>query len=273
VSDDEPRLIVPAIPKSKRLLTRRGFLLAGGGTAGAALVASNWTRLSDASGYQPLLDVGDRLGMRIQRLAMRCIRLAPEYRLDQLSPNHPSTGGFGSSYIDPDPAYDRMVAGRFRDWRLQVDGLVQRPANFSLADIHQMPARTQITMHSCDQGWSAIGQWTGVPLGWLLTRVGLMSRAKYVVFHAMDKIGGANLFDSIDLFDAFHPQTTLAHMFNGTELPVGHGAPLRLRLELQIGYKNLKHLKRIEAVDSLEKVGGGRGGFFQGYGYQWYAGQ
>jgi DMSO/TMAO reductase YedYZ molybdopterin-dependent catalytic subunit len=273
LNGDKPELSDPKPARLKRLLTRRTFLTAAGGAAGVIIIAENWPRLSDAAGYQPLLDVGDRFGMKIQRLAMRGIRLAPEYRVDQLSPNHPSTGGFGSSYIDADPAYDQMVAERFRNWRLRIHGLVERPTSFSLADIRQMPTRTQITMHSCDQGWSAIGQWTGVPLRWLLTRVGLMSRAKYVVFHAMDKIGGINLFDSIDLFDAFHPQTILAHMFNGSELPVGHGAPLRLRVELQIGYKNLKHLESVEIVDSLERIGGGRGGFFQGYGYQWYAGQ
>jgi DMSO/TMAO reductase YedYZ molybdopterin-dependent catalytic subunit len=262
-----------SLPQMKRLLTRRKLLLAGGGLAVAGLVAKNRGQLANAAGYQPLLDVGDGLGRRIQRLAMWGRPLAPEYRLDQISLNHPSTGGFGARYIDPDPAYDRMVAERFRNWRLKIAGLVKTPLDFSLEEIRQMPVRTQITMHSCDAGWSAIGQWSGVPLGWLLAHVGLMPRARYIVFHAMDKIAGQHLFDSMDLFDAFHPQTILAHRFNGAPLPVGHGAPLRLRLELQIGYKNLKHIERITVVDSLEKIAAGRGGFYQSYGYQWYAGQ
>jgi DMSO/TMAO reductase YedYZ molybdopterin-dependent catalytic subunit len=267
---NSPRL---SLPQMKRLLTRRNLLMAGGGVALAALVARNEASLSIAGTYQPLLDVGDGLGRRIQRLGMWRHPLAPEYRLDQISLNHPSTGGFGESYIDADPAYDHMVVEGFRNWRLSIEGLVRRPQRFTLDDLRQMPTRTQITMHSCDAGWSAIGQWSGVRVGWLLDHVGLMPQAKYIVFHAMDKIGGQHLFDSIDLFDAFHPQTILAHRFNGADLPVRHGAPLRLRLELQIGYKNLKHVERISVVDSLEEVASGRGGFYQSYGYQWYAGQ
>jgi DMSO/TMAO reductase YedYZ molybdopterin-dependent catalytic subunit len=271
--DGKASFLQLSLPQMKRLLTRRKLLLAGGGLAVAGLAVKNWGQLASAAGYQPLLDVGDGLGRRIQRLAMWDRPLAPEYRPDQISPNHPSTGGFGARYIDPDPAYDRMVAEGFRNWRLKITGLVKTPLDVSLEEIRQMPARTQITMHSCDAGWSAIGQWSGVPLGWLLAHVGLMPQARYIVFHAMDKIAGQHLFDSIDLFDAFHPQTILAHRFNGAPLPVGHGAPLRLRVELQIGYKNLKHIERITVVDSLEKIAAGRGGFYQSYGYQWYAGQ
>jgi DMSO/TMAO reductase YedYZ molybdopterin-dependent catalytic subunit len=271
--DGKARLLQLSLPQMKRLLTRRKLLLAGGGLAVAGLIAKNRVQLASAAGYQPLLDVGDGLGRRIQRLAMWGRPLAPEYRLDQISPNHPINGGFGARYIDPDPAYDRMVAERFRNWRLKIEGLVKTPLEVSLEELGQMPVRTQITMHSCDAGWSAIGQWSGVPLGWLLAHVGLMPQARYVVFHAMDKIAGQHLFDSIDLFDAFHPQTILAHRFNGAPMPVGHGAPLRLRVELQIGYKNLKHIDRISVVDSLAKIAAGRGGFYQTYGYQWYAGQ
>jgi DMSO/TMAO reductase YedYZ molybdopterin-dependent catalytic subunit len=271
--DPKPQSSPLSLPQLKQLVTRRNLLLAGGGVALAALAAENATSLSTASTYQPLLDVGDGLGRRLQRLGMWRHPLAPEYRLDQISRNHPSTGGFGERYIDPDPAYDRMVVERFRSWRLAIEGLVRQPRKFTLDELREMPTRTQITMHSCDAGWSAIGQWSGVRLGWLLAHVGLLPQAKYIVFHAMDKIAGQPIFDSIDLFDAFHPQTLLAHRFNGADLPVRHGAPLRLRLELQIGYKNLKHIERISVVDSLAQVARGRGGFYQSYGYQWYAGQ
>ena len=263
------------ISQAKKLLTRRSMLAGLGGAAAAGLLAANRTRLSNAEGYQPLLDIGDVMGRRLQRIAMmaRGRPLAMEYRPDQISLNHPVKGGFGSAWIEKDPVFDRMAAQGFRDWRLKIRGLIDKPSDFSIVDILGMPKRTQITMHSCDEGWSAIGQWTGVPLGWLLMHVGMSSRAKYIVFYAMDKMASVNVFDSIDLFDAFHPQTILAHRFNGADLPIGHGAPLRLRLELQIGYKNLKHLDRIEAVDSLDKVAAGRGGLYQKFGYQWYAGQ
>mgnify|MGYP000916173504 FL=1 len=271
----DPAAAAPVPPASAAgLITgRRAMLLAAAGSAAAIAALRAWPKLRTEEGYQPLLDVGDRLGRITQRALMRRGSLAPEYRLDQVSATFPSNGGIGASYVDPNPDFQRLAATRFRDWRLSVGGLVQRPTRFSLDDLRAMPTRTQVTMHCCDEGWSAIGQWTGVPLGWLLNRVGLLASARYIVFHALDRIGGVAVFDSIDLYDAFHAQTILAHRFNGAELPVGHGAPLRLRLELQIGYKNVKHLERIEAVDSLANVGGGHGGLFQQYGYQWYAGQ
>jgi DMSO/TMAO reductase YedYZ molybdopterin-dependent catalytic subunit len=198
--------------------------------------------------------------------------LAREFTLDQLSPIHPTNGGFGALYVAPDPAYDRMVAERFVNWRLSIDGLVRRTMKLSLEDIRRMPVRSQITMHSCDEGWSAIGQWTGVPLAWLLAQVEPTAGARFVVFHCMDTIAGQKVYGSLDMLDAVHPQTILAHGFNGGPLPVGHGAPLRLRMELQIGYKQLKHIDRISVVSSLASLGKGRGGLFEDYGYQWYAG-
>lgn len=257
---------------SVRLMKRRAFLLGSGGLAGAGLIGANWPRLSTVEGYQPLLDLGDSFNKYAQRMALWNRPLAPEFREDQLSLHFPKNGGIGAKYIDPNPEYDQLALDGFRDWRLQVTGLVQRPASFTLDEIRQMPSRTQITMHACDEGWSAIGKWTGVPLGWLLDRLGVMPTARYVVFHALDKIEGENIYDSLDMIDAIHPQTILAHGFNGDTLPVGHGAPLRLRIEMQIGYKNVKHLEKIEVVDSLEHIGNGRGGLFQGSGYQRYAG-
>jgi DMSO/TMAO reductase YedYZ molybdopterin-dependent catalytic subunit len=254
------------------LVKRRALLLGAGSTIAAGLIGLNWKNLSTSAGYQPLLDFGDNLNKHAQRLGLLNRPLAPEFRLDQITKNHPSQGGFGASYIDPDPTYATAVANGFRDWRLKVYGLVHSPQDFSLDQIHRMPSRTQITMHCCDEGWSAIGQWTGLPLAWLLTKVGALPEAKYVVFHAMDKFQGVNLFDSLDMIDAIHPQTILAHAFNGQSLPPAHGAPLRLRMELQLGYKNMKHLQAIELVDSLANVGGGTGGLWQQFGYQRYTG-
>jgi DMSO/TMAO reductase YedYZ molybdopterin-dependent catalytic subunit len=211
--------------------------------------------------------------MKVQRLAMYDRPLVPEYRRDQLSPNHPSVGGIGASYVDPNPAYHQLAQRGFRDWRLDVHGLVRNPVALSLDQIISMPSRTQITMHSCDEGWSAIGEWTGVQLSRILDLVSPMPQARYVVFRCLDTIGGKNVWGSIDLLDAVHPQTILAYRMNGQPLPIGHGAPLRLRIELQIGYKNLKHLASIELVESLDNIDGGMGGLFEKYGYQWYAGQ
>jgi DMSO/TMAO reductase YedYZ molybdopterin-dependent catalytic subunit len=138
-----------------------------------------------------------------------------------------------------------------------------------------MPPRTQITLHSCDQGWSAIGKWTGVPLSGLLQAAELTPEARYIVFHCMDQLvrrPDGFYYESIDLFDALHPQTILAYGMNGKALPVKHGAPLRLRVERQIGYKSAKYVHRIEAVDRLNHINGGRGGFWPDRGYQWYAG-
>lgn len=263
----------PKIPQDiKQLLTRRNLLLAGCGVLAGGLIASNWRSLATASGYWPLLQAAEAASLNAQRIVLYNRPLAPEYRRDQLSANHPSTGGFGALYVAPDPAYDRMVATGFRDWNLSIGGLVDRPMRASLDDIRSMPSRTQITMHSCDEGWSAIGEWTGVPLRYVLEYVGLKQSAKYVVFHCMDKVAGQHVFDSLDLLDAFHPQTILAHSMNGAPLPPRHGAPLRLRMELQIGYKQLKHIDQISVVSSLDDVGKGHGGLYEQYGYQWYAG-
>jgi DMSO/TMAO reductase YedYZ molybdopterin-dependent catalytic subunit len=136
-----------------------------------------------------------------------------------------------------------------------------------------MPARTQITRHDCVEGWSAIGQWTGAPLKLLLDAAGLKQSARYIVFHCADRIGGAPYYESIDLIDAFHPQTILAWALNGQMLPVQNGAPLRLRVERQLGYKHAKYVMRAEAVASLAGIGGGKGGFWEDRSdYEWYAG-
>jgi DMSO/TMAO reductase YedYZ molybdopterin-dependent catalytic subunit len=266
------------VPHPERLrgmlpvVSRRSLILGGSGLLAGGLIAANWRRLSTESGYWPLLQAAEVGSLNVQRLVLHNRPLAPEYRRDQLSANHPSNGGFGALYVEPDPAYDRMVATGFRDWRLYVSGLVDRPMRVSLDELHAMPTRTQVTMHSCDAGWSSIAEWTGVPLRFILERVGLQRSAKYVVFRCLDKVLGEHVFGSIDLLDAFHPQTILAHAFNGQTLPPKYGAPLRLRMELQIGYKQFKHIEQISVVSSLEDVGKGRGGLYEQYGYQWYAG-
>jgi DMSO/TMAO reductase YedYZ molybdopterin-dependent catalytic subunit len=251
-----------------RIITRRGLLTAGAATLGSALLAG-CDRLFEELPTRPLLNFGQLLSYRAQRLLLAGQPLVREYTLADLSPDFPPNGTEmpeGFEYFD-------LLVSDFANWRLKVDGLVRNQLSLSLAEIKQLPARTQITQHSCDEGWSAIGQWTGVPLAHLLTMAELAPQARFIIFHCLDEMEkGAFYYESIDLFDAFHPQTILAYGMNGKALPIAHGAPLRLRVERQIGYKNSKYVTRIEAVDRIDNVGGGRGGFWEDRGYQWYAG-
>ena len=158
-----------------------------------------------------------------------------------------------------------------------VGGLVEGPTELSLADLRAFPARTQITRHDCVEGWSCIGKRTGVQLARVLERVRLRPDARHIVFTSADELertlDGTGRYDaSIDLEDAFHPQTILAYDMNGAPLTVPHGAPLRLRIERQLGCKMAKYVMRIDAVASFADLGRGRGGFWEDRGYDWYAG-
>ena len=166
-----------------------------------------------------------------------------------------------------------LAANNVHDWTIQVEGMWPNQQQFSLAQLMAAPRRTQITRHDCVEGWSAIGEWAGVPLGLLLRRAGMSSNAKFVVFHCADSAGGMPYYESIDMIDAFHPQTILATHMNGAPLTVGHGAPLRLRVERQLGYKQAKYVMRVEAVASLDDIYGGTGGYWEDRrGYQCFAG-
>jgi DMSO/TMAO reductase YedYZ molybdopterin-dependent catalytic subunit len=164
-------------------------------------------------------------------------------------------------------AYRRLLAGNFADWRLSVEGLVARPYSFSLAELKQYPSSAQITHQACEEGWSFIAEWTGVPLSHILNLVGVRRQAKYVVFIPFDES-----WDSIDMADAWHPQTLLSYAMNGKELPAPHGAPLRLRVPRQLGYKSVKYLSRIVATDNLKSFGKGLGSISPEIGYSWFAG-
>ena len=180
--------------------------------------------------------------------------------------------GNGSLDVDSDQ-YRASAANGFADWRLAVTGLVNMPLSLSLDELRHLPQRTQITRHDCVEGWSAIGQWTGVPLAVILGLAGVKQAAKYIVFQCADVLYGAQYYESCDMDDAMHPQTIIAHSLNGQPLPVKNGAPLRLRIERQLGYKHAKFLTGIEAVASLDHIFGGKGGYWEDQaGYQWYAG-
>ena len=175
-----------------------------------------------------------------------------------------------------DDDYQDMAAKHFSGWRLEVTGLVERPLRLSLDDLRAMPPRTQITRHDCVEGWSCIGKWKGAVLGDVLRQAEPRAAARYVVFRCADPMDNGDpdsrYYESIGLDEAFHPQTILAYDMNDAPLPVAHGAPLRVRVERQLGYKMAKYLMRIEVADSFAHIGGGNGGYWEDQGYAWYAG-
>ncbi|RBP15551.1 DMSO/TMAO reductase YedYZ molybdopterin-dependent catalytic subunit [Roseiarcus fermentans] len=259
-------------PADSRRIGRRQFLGLGAASLGAALLGG-CDRLSEAPSFQDLLGSAEGLTYRMQRLLGGGRTLAREFSAADLSPDFKVNG----THAPDTPAYAALRETGFADWRLRVDGLVVRPLDLSLADLVAMPQRTQITRHDCVEGWSAIGKWQGVPLADVLTRATLLPAARFAVFHCADMYehaadGTGQYYESIDLIDAFHPQTILAHRFNDEALSVGHGAPLRLRVERQLGYKQAKYVMRIEMTDRLDRFGRGKGGFWPDRGYEWYAG-
>jgi DMSO/TMAO reductase YedYZ molybdopterin-dependent catalytic subunit len=252
---------------SRRRLITTGALALGG------LSLSACDRLSRAPKVQDVIGSAQGLTLRTQRLLLAGQPLAREYSPKDLSPIFKANGTTAPS----SPVYRALAQTNFADWRLRLDGLVARPLSLTLAQLKALPSRTQITRHDCVEGWSAIGQWTGVQLGGLLAAAGLTPNARYVVFHCADDLGSASdgsdrYYESLDLFDAFHPQTILAYAMNGQPLAIAHGAPLRLRVERQLGYKQAKYVMRIEAVERLDDIHGGKGGYWEDRGYEWYAG-
>ena len=249
------------------LLTRRGLIGSIGAGAGT-LFLSGCDRIAANPGVQRALGLGEGLTMRAQRLVTDRTALAREFAASDMLPVFRTNG----NTMPGSEAFQAHVASRFADWRLSIDGLVRRPQALSLATIRALPARTQITQHDCVEGWSAVGKWTGLPLKLALDAAGVLPAARYVVFHCADDFDGDPYYESIDLIDAYHPQTILAWGMNDQLLSVGHGAPLRLRVERQLGYKQAKYVMRVELVESLARVGGGAGGYWEdSAGYQWFA--
>jgi len=251
--------------------TRRRFFRRSLAAAGAVLLGG-CDYLGSKPWFVKVLGAGEAVSRGVHRSLIPRKAMAQEFTEADLSPHFRSNG---TAEPDSEP-YRRLARGNFAEWMLKVDGLIASPAQFSLAQLRAMPSRTQITRHDCVEGWSAIGKWTGVPLRTVLDAVRPDPAAKYVVFHCADPMdsGGRNLYyESIDMEDAYHPQTILAHALNDQPLPVANGAPLRLRVERQLGYKHAKYLMRIELAASLADIGGGRGGYWEdSNGYQWYAG-
>jgi DMSO/TMAO reductase YedYZ molybdopterin-dependent catalytic subunit len=253
-------------------LSRRSVLL--GAVQGIGVLALSgcekiFDGLSRSDTVQLVLESAEQANRRVQRLLTRRGKLAQEFSEKDISPKFRSNGNPAPVAMD----YVDDAKNQWSRWRLEVTGLVSQPARFSLADIKAMPARTQITRHDCVEGWSAIGKWKGVRLEEIMNRVQPTTDAKYVVFRCMDTDSdGANYYESIALIDAVHPQTILAYELNDHPLPVENGAPLRLRVENQLGYKHAKYIRGIEFVASFEKLAGGKGGYWEDQGYEWYAG-
>jgi DMSO/TMAO reductase YedYZ molybdopterin-dependent catalytic subunit len=250
-------------------LSRRRFLA----LSAASLLLTGCDRLSEAPDFQEFLASAEWLTYRAQRLLGGDHALARQFTANDVSPVFKVNG----TTMPEGEEYAALQEGNFADWRLRVDGLVAKPLEFSLADLRSLPQRTQITRHDCVEGWSAIGKWQGVPLAIVLARAALLPAARFVVFHCADILeqtldGTGQYYESIDLIDAFHPQTILAHSLNDAALTIGHGAPLRLRVERQLGYKHAKYLMRIEVTGRLDGFGRGKGGFWEDRGYEWYAG-
>ena len=247
-----------------RLITRRTALLTGAAAAGGFLLTRNLNTLPPT--YGNILRMGDTLTYAAHRILLPDQSLVREYTRADIS-SFPAVGTSNPAELEiPElsASYARLQSAGFSDYRLSVEGLVASPGTYSLTDLKRFPSRTQITRHTCEEGWSAIGEWTGVQLSRVLDAAGILPSARFVSFYSYD-----DWVDSIDMLDALHPQTLLAYGMNGSDLAIPHGAPLRLRVERQMGYKSMKYVKRI--VVSEEFADGGEKGNIQN-GWAWYAG-
>jgi DMSO/TMAO reductase YedYZ molybdopterin-dependent catalytic subunit len=247
---------------SRRSFITTGLTLAAGasGIALAARVARHHGLIPPDAGA--LYGAGETLTYAAQRLLARHA-MAREFSRAEISVNP------FANEVDPlGDEFNRLQAGNFKDWRVTVDGMAARPASLSLAEIKSFPTRTQITMNGCEEGWTYIAEWTGVPLSYILDRVGALPQVRYVVYRSIQP----DWWESIDMADALHPQTLLAHGMNGNELTVPFGGPLRLRVPRQLGYKNVKYINRLTLTDTLKPFGKGMGGSSADGGYAWYAG-
>jgi DMSO/TMAO reductase YedYZ molybdopterin-dependent catalytic subunit len=250
-----------------KLITRRA--LVAGATSGAGLLLSGCDRLGHDPTFRKILFSEDLAHRSLQRALTSHASLAKEFTAADMSPVFRANGSINPGTDD----YNAHVASNFANWRLRVDGLVNRPLDISLAQLKAMPNRTQITRHDCVEGWSAIGKWHGPMLGNILKAADVRGTARHLIFHCADLYHGKNYYTSIDMFDGFHPQTILAWAMNDAPLTVAHGAPIRLRAERHLGYKQAKYVMRIEAVESLAGTFGGKGGYWEdNVDYDTYAG-
>lgn len=240
--------------EKKKIITRRKAIITGLTSIGGLLLAGCSKPLPPT--YGNILRMGDNLTYVAHRALLPGQSLAKEYNYRDIS-SFPATGTTNPASLNEE--YARLQKNAFADWVLPIEGSVSRPGSYSLADLQKFPSHTHITRHTCEEGWTAIGQWTGVPLSTILQSVGILPSARFINFYSFD-----DWVDSIDLLDAFHPQTIIAYGMNGRDLSIPHGAPVRLRVENQIGYKSMKYLKRIVVTDEFVDTGDS--------GWAWYTG-
>lgn len=249
------------------MISRRKVIKAGIGAAAGVAALGGAYRLADRyclipANHRGVYGLSETLTYAGQRMLTKLPSMAREFDRSQISKVAPVNGK--APKTEP---YQSMLANGFKDWRLKVDGMVARPGSFSLAELKSLPSRTQITHQACEEGWSFIAEWTGLPLAQFLEHVGIHPDARFVFFFTMD-----DWWDSLDMDDALHPQTLLAYAMNGPEMPVDHGAPLRVKVPRQLGYKSLKYLSRITVTNTAEGIGDGLGSSAPAAGYSWYAG-
>ena len=248
-------------------ISRRKLIIGGLAATASVSALGVAARIAQKYGLVPpdhggIYGLGETLTYASQRLLTRH-SLAREFSRSQIS-NPP----FANEMPPLNDAYKRLQAGGFADWRLTVDGMVDRPASFSLGQLKSYPSRSQITHLACEEGWSYIAEWIGVPLSHVLDAVGVQPQARYVAYFSIDP----DWWDSVDMADALHPQTFLAYGMNGNELPVGNGGPLRMRVPRHLGYKSVKFITHMTVTDSMKGFGKGLGSASPEAGYAWYAG-
>lgn len=253
------------VDKLRRRLFLRRTLAAGG-----SFLLAGCDRLSQSEWFTKTLSNAEKLTHAAQKWIVPRRAMAQEFSEEDLSPEFRSNG----TDLPASPAYQALAAKGFVDYRLKISGLVAHPAQYSLAELQALPSRTQITRHDCVEGWSAIAKWQGVQLSQLLARAQPAATAHYVVFYCADPMEGMGAFyyESIDMDDAYHPQTILAYALNDEPLPIPNGAPLRVRVERQLGYKMAKYITEIRLVDRFDNIEGGKGGYWEDRGYEWFAG-
>jgi DMSO/TMAO reductase YedYZ molybdopterin-dependent catalytic subunit len=261
---------------SKLILSRRLLLKAGLASAAALPLGGcevfDFLRTRDNAMREFMIKMNS-LTYKAQRLLLSGDQLAPEFTQADIQQDMRANG---STEVDTDD-YLELLDNNFSNYQLEVTGLVERPMRFTLDALRGLPSRTQITRHDCVEGWSCIAKWQGVPLHNILDQVGVKPEARFVMFHCYDAIekglsGEVLYYESIDLIDARHPQTILAYAMNDKPLPIENGAPLRVRVERQLGYKMAKYIKRIELISEFSQVGLGQGSYWADRGYEWFAG-
>jgi DMSO/TMAO reductase YedYZ molybdopterin-dependent catalytic subunit len=253
----------------------RRSLLRGAVAAAGAAVLTGCDRLSQNADFVEILKSAEHLSEATHKVLAPRQAMAQEFAPSDVAQTFRSNGTLNPADAD----YVALRDGGFQGYRLAIGGLVRNAVEFSLAELRAMPARTQITRHDCVEGWSCIGKWKGVQLGKLLERAEPLPQAKYVLFRCFDSMSGptpdrrdSTYYESIDFDDAYHAQTILAYELNDQPLPVSNGAPLRCRVERQLGYKHAKYVRSIELVESFAAIRGGKGGYWEDEGYEWYGG-